>query len=106
MRYALCLGVALLASCATRAVSDNVPRRSPLSLEAPAAPLAAPAVALTEEPPLPDEPSPSALWSGLEDRDAAVFPLPSEPGASWSAQPAAPQSDAPQEAHGGHYHAR
>jgi hypothetical protein len=105
MRYALCFALALLASCATRAVSDNVPRHSPLSLEAPAAPLVAPAVALTEEPPLPDEPSQAALWSGLEDRDAAVFPLPSEPGASWSAQPAPAHTEAPREEHGGHHHA-
>lgn len=103
MRIALVFGLLLLGSCATRAVPDQVPRHSPLSSEAQPAPLAAPAIALAEEPPLPDEPTSSPLWSTLDDHDAAVFPLPSEPGEQWSTTPAA-QPPAGHDPHGGHHH--
>jgi hypothetical protein len=81
----LCSMLALLAlgSCATRSLSAAHARGSALSPETPAAPAEPPAVALSEHPPLPDDPEGAPLWRGLTDPDAAVIPLPSEPGQAW-----------------------
>jgi hypothetical protein len=88
-----------LGACATRSVPDAIHRGSALAIESESAPLDPPAVSLREDPPMPDEPDGAALWQGLSDPDAAVIPLPTEPGQAWGAQgEAAP--------HGGHHHAR
>jgi hypothetical protein len=99
MRLLTLFALFALSSCATRSASDALSRNSAASIEAREAPLAAPAVALVEEPPLPDEAPRSSLWSALDDPDAAVFPLPSEPGAAWSASDASHPTT-----HEGHEH--
>ena len=83
MRLTILLPLALLSACATRSYNERIARTSPASTEARGGALADPAVSLHEDPPLPDEPASAPLWRGLEDPDAAVFPLPSEPGGAW-----------------------
>ncbi|MBL8685651.1 MAG: hypothetical protein JNK05_41120 [Myxococcales bacterium] len=83
---------------------DSYAPTSALSVEARSGPSPVAAVALREDPPMPDEPSDSGLWRELEDPDAAVFPLPSEPGSSWGGGAQPPSQETHTHSTGGHHH--
>jgi|LNFM01.2.fsa_nt_gb hypothetical protein len=105
LRHALSISLGIaLSACATRAVPDSFASTSALSPEARSGPAPVAAVALREDPPLPDEPSDSGLWRALDDPDAAVFALPSDPGASWGGAQQTPSQETHTHSTGGQHH--
>lgn len=105
LRHALSLLFCVaISACATRAVPDSFAPTSALSAEARSGPSPVAAVALREDPPMPDEPSDSGLWRELEDPDAAVFPLPNEPGSSASSAEQPASHGTHTHSTGGHHH--